>query len=332
MDMDAGKVVILYGEVSPQAGKDEQDVIDQVRLVKKALMALGFKVFELAINLNLKTAVKSLKKIKPQFVFNLVESIQGRGEYIYFAPALLDSMHIPFTGAGNNAMILTSNKITAKKLFQTFNIPTPLWGSAKQALSGEITFSPPYIIKRVWEHASLGLDERSLAFSQSELVDRIKEKACEKTIGDFFIESYIEGREFNLSLLAEAKVAQVLPCAEIRFIDYEPGKAKIVDYKAKWEEGSFEFRNTPRTFEFGAADAPLLATLKSLALCCWESFNLSGYARVDFRIDEKGNPYVLEINANPCIAPDSGFMAACQQAGLTPEQVVKRIIAGIGNI
>jgi D-alanine-D-alanine ligase len=71
----------------------------------------------------------------------------------------------------------------------------------------------------------------------------------------------------------------------------------------------------------------LLATLADLGRACWDLFELRGYARVDFRVDQSGRPWVLEINANPCIAPDAGFMAAAAQAGLTIDEVVARIIA-----
>ncbi|MFZ1984893.1 MAG: GNAT family N-acetyltransferase, partial [Desulfatitalea sp.] len=79
-------------------------------------------------------------------------------------------------------------------------------------------------------------------------------------------------------------------------------------------------------FDFAAEDAPLIDRLKALALACWELFDLAGYARVDFRVDSAGRPWVLEINANPCIAPDAGFAAAIERAGLTYDQAVERII------
>jgi D-alanine-D-alanine ligase len=81
-----------------------------------------------------------------------------------------------------------------------------------------------------------------------------------------------------------------------------------------------------RSFEFESRDHSLLENLKNIALQCWHVFNLKGYARVDFRVDEKGNIYVLEINANPCISPDSGFVAAATQAGMNHMDLIKRII------
>src|SRR5208282_3020872 len=90
---------------------------------------------------------------------------------------------------------------------------------------------------------------------------------------------------------------------------------------------SFEYANTPRRFEFPAEDEPLLQVLTSMSRKCWQEFELRGYARVDFRVDNAGRPWVLEINTNPCISPDAGFMAAAVRAGLSIEEVVRRIIA-----
>ena len=129
--------------------------------------------------------------------------------------------------------------------------------------------------------------------------------------GECFIEEYIDGREFNISLIGTSNAPLILPYAEIKFLNFPPEKSKIVGYDAKWDKNSFEYQNTVRSFEFNKTDQSLLDNLKYLALKCWEVFRIDGYARVDFRVDSKGIPYILEINVNPCISPDSGFFAAC---------------------
>ncbi|MDP4282161.1 MAG: D-alanine--D-alanine ligase, partial [Bacteroidota bacterium] len=133
-------------------------------------------------------------------------------------------------------------------------------------------------------------------------------------------------REFNLSILGGKQGPQVMPPAEILFKDYPEGKPRIVGYNAKWTENSFEYNHTPRTFRFKKEDAPLLEELKKIALQCWQSFGLKGYVRVDFRVDRNKKPHVLEINGNPCIAPESGYVAATKQAGLKFQEVIQRII------
>jgi D-alanine-D-alanine ligase len=158
-----------------------------------------------------------------------------------------------------------------------------------------------------------------------ELRDEIR-KRLEEIGAEGFAERYIDGREFNISILAGNDGPEVLPPAEIEFVGYSADKPRIVGYKAKWDEKTVEYRNTPRRFGFGMPDRPLLRALKGNALRCWDLFQLRGYARVDYRVDRNGTPWILEINSNPCLSPDSGFTAATGEAGLRYEEVIRRII------
>ena len=190
--------------------------------------------------------------------------------------------------------------------------------------------SGPWLVKSAWEHASVGLDEDSVlqeADRENLLAEMERRRAS--LGGVCLAEAFIDGREFNLSVLAGENGPEVLPPAEIRFDAYPPGKVRVVGYRSKWEEGSFEFNHTPRSFRFPATDAPLLAHLKALALKCWQLFDLRGYARVDFRIDGEGRPWILEVNANPCISPDAGFQAAAGEAGLGFPETLRRIMQDI---
>ena len=117
-------------------------------------------------------------------------------------------------------------------------------------------------------------------------------------------------REFNISILGGNKGPKVLPMAEIIFENFPAGKPKIVGYEAKWDESSFEYSHTPRSFGV-------------------EKTNLKGYARIDFRVDKNDEPFILEINANPCLSPDAGFYAASQRVGYSFKQVVERIIEDV---
>jgi D-alanine-D-alanine ligase len=184
-----------------------------------------------------------------------------------------------------------------------------------------------YIIKSAWEHASIGMADDAIVTAAG--VGDLEREICVRGSqlgGEAFAEVYIDGREFNLALLAGADGAEVLPFAEIHFVDYPDGKPKVVGYAAKWESESFEFSHTPRCFDFPAADASLLDELRRIALRCWDVFDLHGHARVDFRVDESGRPWVLEVNTNPCLSPDAGFAAAADRAGLRLIDVVERVV------
>jgi D-alanine-D-alanine ligase len=117
-----------------------------------------------------------------------------------------------------------------------------------------------------------------------------------------------------------------LPPAEIDFSAFPDGKPRIVGHAAKWNASSFEYNTTERTFKFPASDEQLLRRLSELTLECWRLFGLSGYARVDFRCDANGQPWILEINPNPCLLPDAGFAAALEQAGIGYDSALQRIL------
>jgi D-alanine-D-alanine ligase len=109
-------------------------------------------------------------------------------------------------------------------------------------------------------------------------------------------------------------------------LDFPEGKPKILSYAAKWESGSFDDLNTKRVFQHGTADTALLDEMEAIARRCWDLFGLNGWASLDFRVDEKRRPFVLEVNANPCLSPDSGFVAAAEHAGLAYDEIISTIL------
>ena len=322
----ASKVAILYGAVAADAAPDEQDVLVEVETVRAGLAALGYAAVILPITLDLEAARQRLMHLRPAFVFNLVESVEGQGRLIHMAPALLESLGLPFTGSGADAAYVTSNKPLAKRLMVAAAIATPAW-----AESGHMpAFAGPYIVKSVWEHASIGIDDGSLTSDPGRLPGLIR-KRQRRHGGEWFVEEYVEGREFNLSLLAGSGGVELLPPAEMCFVGYPPGKPRIVNYAAKWDDASFEYHATQRRFDFPASDNDLLARLAAAAKTCWRLFDLSGYARIDCRVDGEGHVRVLEVNINPCLSPDAGFAAAAGRAGLDLPAVLRRILGDIGQ-
>lgn len=320
------KAVILHSDVPLDASEDELDCLRQADTIAEALRVLGYAPVLMPFVLNLNKTIQTLEAMQPEFVFNLVETINGRGSLIHFAPALLDYLNIPYTGCGTDAMFLTSNKPLAKEMMQLAGISTPAWISAEGVHSGKAP-SSTYLLKASWEDASVGLDENSI-FTLTDTTDVIALMAerKKKIGGPCFAEAYIDGREFNMALIAGKSGVQALPPAEMQFFGFGPDKLKLLDYRAKWVEGTFEYENTARTMDFTAEDDKLIADLQAIAKQCWKLFGLRGYARVDFRIDKDGTPWVLEINANPCLSLEAGFAFAVDRAGLQYSEAIELII------
>lgn len=328
------RIAVVHNAVSDESLPDERDVIVQANVVSDALSQLGHESLLLPCDLNLSSLQQRLIETKPDVVFNLVESLDGKGQLIHVVPSLLETMQIPYTGAPAQSIFLTSNKITAKQQMRRAGLPTPEWvGPCRGTdLPGDLIVPPlkgatRWIIKSVWEHASLGLTDDGVVTPKNsyELVERLRDSAAHLG-GNCFAEDFIDGREFNLAILSEVSGPQVLPSAEILFEEYSSDKLRIVCYRAKWDENSFEYSHTPRSFDFPAEDEMLLRLLKELAIQCWTLFELKGYARVDFRVDKEGKPWILEVNTNPCLSPDAGFAAAMERGSISYPVAIRRIL------
>lgn len=333
-------VLIVHDEVGADASPDAADAVAQAEVVAAALAALGHDSVNISVGLDLDLARRAILDANADVAFNLVESLGGHGRLIHVIPSLLDTMGVRYTGAPADAIYQTSNKLAAKRLMRLAGVPTPMWietdhpgGLMNDAENAEGTSSShgqQWIIKSTWEHASIGLDEHSIvtATDESDLREEIEHRR-QRLGGDAFAEKFIEGREFNLSVLAGDDAPEVLPPAEIEFRGFADNQARIVGYRAKWEAGSFEYENTPRRFTFPAADSVLLETMRAIAVRCWRLFALRGHARVDFRVDHVGRVWVLEVNANPCLSPDAGFAAALAEAGIEFSQAIDRILRDV---
>jgi D-alanine-D-alanine ligase len=341
------RVVVLYNAVSQQDTIEDLDVLVQVDVVSHALSHLGHDVLQLACALDLNAIQEELQRLQPDVVFNLVESLRGNDSLIHIPPAVLDAFHWPYTGASAESLFLTTHKLLAKQRLFAAGLPTPCWvvedtltDGPPQGLDGAFSASVRshaedpaaeeatalWIIKGVWEQGSRDMDDDAvLAGSLREVRCRLRERVA-RTGRPAFAEAYVEGREFNLALLTGPGGVELLPTAEIDFSAFPAHKPRIVGYRAKWQADSFEYNNTPHRFDFAAADRPLLDTLEDLARQCWGLFMLRGYGRVDFRVDQEGRPWILEVNANPCLSPDAGFAAALQFAGIEFRTAIKRIL------
>jgi D-alanine-D-alanine ligase len=337
-------ILILHDHVPADAPPDAQDGLAQVAAVDAALRASGHRVSRLACTLDLASLEATLTRNPPDLVFNLVETLASRGRLCPLVPLLLESLAIPFTGNASAPTFITANKLTAKRLMRASNLPTADWielDPSRRAVAthtvggavggGAFPKSASWIVKSVWEHASIGLDEDSVvSVATREALEAEVRRRLPALGGEGFAEKFIDGREFNLSLIEAAGtpgVPEILPPAEMVFEGYGENKPKVIGYRAKWDESSEEYHRTVRTFEFGREDAALLERLRGVARRAWEVFGLSGYARVDIRIDQRNEPWILEVNTNPCIAPDAGFAAALGRAGIAYPDAVARIVS-----
>jgi D-alanine-D-alanine ligase len=313
------RCLIIYNEPAHDALPDELDVLDQVNFIDNSLKILGYMVDRQGITENFFNEIRQIAGRDYEFVFNLVEAVGQHAEILYFIPGLLNMLHIPYTGCPVEAAFNTGSKVLARRIMKANGIPVA--GGYKVSESGQLVKGRQYILKPVWEDGSLGITEESVFTFDGTAPHILKDK----NDLHWFIEDFIEGREFNVSVKAGPDGPEVLPPAEMTFIGYPDDMPRIVSWKAKWEENTFQYDNSRRNFP-GDLSGRLKKNISDAVLACWDVFGLKGYARVDMRVDADENVYVLEVNANPCISPDSGFISAAVHAGYTHAEVIRDVI------
>ncbi|HEX8374305.1 MAG TPA: hypothetical protein VF606_03910, partial [Geminicoccaceae bacterium] len=284
-------VAVLHGAVPAGAPPDELDTLVQAGEVAEILRGQGHAVAPFPVGLDL-SRLHRLRALQPRLVFNLVEALEGDGRLLHLPASVLDGMGLPYTGSPSRALYATTDKPLAKRLMVGAGLPTPaIWDKGASYDPGAL-----FIVKSTHEDASIGLGPDSVV--RASAVPALLEERRHRFGGDWFGEAYVEGREFNLPLLEGADgEPELLPIGEMEFEGWPAGEPRIIGYAAKWDQESFAYNATPRTFVPKPGDGPLRARLAELALAAWRLFGLAGYARIDFRVDHAGRPWLLEVNA-----------------------------------
>jgi len=272
---------------------------------------------EVALDL---ASIETLPSRAPLLVFNLVDAINCDGRFALLVPARLDALGIAYTGCSTSALIETLSKVETKLKLAEAGLPTPEWSMDGTGLNRDSRV----IVKAVWEHGSLGLDETSVMHCAD--APRVIAARTLRLETKHFAEAYIEGREFHLALLEQISRVEVLPIAEILFGGLEAYAPKIFGYDAKWTPDSPAYIGTLRRFGLEQDEPELAKTLKEFALACWTLFKFSGYARVDFRVDPIGAPFIIDVNPNPYLTPDTEDAAAAAEAGLSYQDWIGSIV------
>jgi D-alanine-D-alanine ligase len=319
------RAVVAHTAVDPAADLSTADVLDQARLVGEGLAALGVPHRTVAVEAG--RVWEHAAELEGAVVVNLLEAPPGRPMLHAAATGVLELLGGPFTGSSAAALWLTTDKLATRALLSACGLPVAAGGRLDPAHPSLLRrVPPPWILKPAWEDASVGLEGEPVATTPERALARASTLAARFPGQPILLEHFLPGREFNVSLLEGDAGVEALPVAEIAFVDFPAGMPALVGYEAKWATGSFQESHTVRRFP-GAGEEVLLSRVRELALAAWSACSLAGYARVDVRLDEAGEPMILEVNTNPCLSADAGFMAAAGRAGLSPGQVVGRIVA-----
>lgn len=320
------KLAIVHNrpaETGSENWESSQDVLKQVEAVESALKGLGISSVPLSFDRDLEQFLHRVREEKVDAVFNLCESVDDDSGLIGHPAAVFELLGLPFTGSGSLALMLSTDKLLAKRQLVAAGFRTPASVPYDGGdLSELLSFPLPAIIKPRFEDASIGIDQDSMVHRKKEIAEKLPR--FYQQYGPLLLEQFIDGREFNISLFGYP-AAQVLPVAEIDFSAFPEGLQRIVGYRAKWDETAFEYHNTRRVFPQNLP--PYLDRgLRKVASGAYKLFMLRDYGRIDIRVDDLGKIYVLEANANPCLSPDAGFAAAAAQCKMGFSRIVEGFV------
>lgn len=323
------RIIVVYNrdfegaEADPEnrAREDVQNVADHLIEV---LQSRDLSVTALGVHDDVGVTLAQIRRLDPDVVFNLCESICGDSRFEPLLPLLMEKDGIAFTGSGSFGLSLALHKHKAKEILRARQVPTP--GAALLGHADEPANLPfPLIVKPSREDASVGIYSESVVGTAEALRARIAH-VIEQYHQPALVEQYIEGREIYVSLLGRAGgPPEVLPFFEIDFSGLPDDRPRIVSFEGKWVESSVEYQGTkPVRCEL---PPELHERVAAAARGAFEALELRDYGRVDIRLDDAGTPYVIDVNPNCDLSHEvGGFSRAARAAGLTYDDVVFRIL------
>lgn len=310
------KIGVLFDGMSALGANPDLMILESVEAIEDAIADWGHQHVRVPVNPDGRW-VERVRRANFDLAFNLCEGIEGIAAFEPMVISVLELFGIPFTGNSSTTAALCLRKNIVNTLLDRAGLPVPRWALARR---GERISSVgfPAICKPAAEDASIGIEQRSVVRSSRALNARLA--AMHERWDEIIVQRFIDGREVNVGIVHD----QVLPVAEINFGEMPRGMWKIVSYQSKWITGSEE--------DLGAipscpADLPekLTRELQRIALTAWRAVGGTGYGRVDFRIDGDGQPWLLEVNPNPDIAPDAGLARMARAAGMDYNALVRRV-------
>jgi D-alanine-D-alanine ligase len=324
-------IVVIYNrdfegaEADPE-NKARDDIRDIAENIVRILAAAGHRAHGLGVTDDIAGAVRAIQAQAPVVVFNLCESIHGDNRFESLIPLHLDLAGIAYTGSDPFALSLALRKHKVKEVLRARGVATPRGTLLTEPSDGDLDLAYPLIVKPAREDASVGIASGSVVRDPAALAARVKHVTLHYQ-QPALVEEYVEGREIYVSLLGRlGDRPQVFPFFEIDFSDMPPDRPRIVSFEAKWVEASVEYKGTKPVRCKGLSEA-LEARIASTALAAFDALELRDYARVDFRLTDDGNPYVIDVNPN-CDLSDlaGGYSKAAKAGGLNYRDLILRIV------
>jgi len=313
----ASNIAIVFNAYEPRstaAGErlSEESVADMAQQAHDAVCSLGIGATLIPLQKSLLNFLGRVREINPDALINLCEGYYGRPQWESNVAGIFELLGLSFTGNAAKTLAFCQDKFKAKAVLRAAGLPT---APAQLMLTGDepLELRFPIIVKPNSEDASLGIYPDSVVRDEEALRRQVR-RCLDSYKQPVLVEAFIDGREFNVSVM-ENGAPKALPVSEIDFSAMPKEMPKILGYEAKWFEDNPLYQKTPPVCP-AAIDGDLRDKLQGLAVAAFRTMGCRDYARVDFRMDAKGRPFVLEVNPNPDISTNAGYARALKAAGI----------------
>ncbi len=317
------KIAILHYQ------PDGEPVDPVVTQVGKSLEELGHQVSFVAVSDGVFDILREIDRSQCDLVFNLCETFAEDYRMEVNVAALMEMARVKFTGSGTAGLLLAQDKILTKQLLEYHEIPTPdfaTFDGVTVETNGDLEF--PLIVKPARSDASIGIGKKSLVRTWEDLTKRVPE--IRKELGDEALaEEFIEGREVYVGVIGTKEMPEILPIVELDFGEkWDPNKPTISDREVKFGP---EGEGAPKLVIARNISPELRQRVERAALLAYRGLKLQDYARIDLRISNEGDPYILEVNPNPYLEDKSELAMAAAEKGMSYTQLVGRILESAGQ-
>jgi D-alanine-D-alanine ligase len=305
-------------DIVSAAWRTEYDVITTLR-------ALGHEVQPLGVHDDLSELRRASTEWKPHIAFNLLEGFDDVTIFDQNVVSHLELLKLPYTGCNPRGLLLARDKSLSKKLLAYHRVPVPEFEVFRigRPVRRPKRLAFPLIVKSLTQEASIGISQASVVDNDEKLKERVA--FIHESIGTAAIaERYIDGREIYVGVLGN-QTLQALPVWELFFTNMPPEAKRIATDRVKW---SVKYQKKYGIDSGLARDLPEAVCERIQHVCkrAYRSLELSGYARIDLRLEESGSVWVLEANPNPQIARGEDFAASAEKTGIGYDALIQRIV------
>jgi D-alanine-D-alanine ligase len=291
--------------------------------VVQALRGLGHEVRCLGIGTDLGVIRTGIEELRPDVVFNLLEDFKDVPIYDQNVVAYLELLDVPYTGCNSRGLMLARDKSITKKILSYHRIPVPEFHVFRMgtAVVRPKRLAFPLIVKSLTKEGSAGISKLSIVDSDQKLKERVA-LVHKRQHTDAIVERYVDGRELYVGVIGTRRL-QVLPIWEMVF--EKPDAPRIATERVKWDP-AYQKKHGIDTSEAKGLSDSTVTQIQNICRRVYRTLELSGYARIDLRLDAEGRLYVLEANPNPQIADDEDFADAAKHTGMTYRALIQRLV------